>query len=211
MSMLSWNSSSVFEPISWQADVRARLEERHLIAWSSSAETRTRFAASLGRYLSTQPATQICPLHGRAIRGIDDLCDQLERLIPVERLARTIDGPHGVASLLRSREGADTLRSRILLWHDADVVLRRDRSLFGALCEVLSGVSAELEMSEGGSLLEQRCVYVGSEALAEEARRADSVMTTWSPEGGSIPFWALVSGLDRPPMVLCSIDRLTRD
>lgn len=206
MSMLSWKPSSAFEPISWQAEARARLEERHLIAWSRDAATRARFAGVMGSYLAAQPSTRVCELDGSAMRSVDGVFEQFKRLVPVRSLSRTIDGPSGLASLLREPSG--TARSRVFLWRDADALLARDRSLFGAMCEVLSGVSAEIEMGDEPGGFDQRVVYVGSEALAEEARRVDSVMTSWAPEGGTIPFWALVSGLCRPPLALCSIDRL---
>jgi len=209
MSMMSLHNAAAFEPISWQAEVRARLDERHLIAWSRDAATRERFTSTMSTYLDAQGSTRLWMLDGAAMGSVDDLFWQFEYLSGVDRLSRTIDGPSGLAALLREPSGAAL--GRLIVWRDADRLLMRDRSLFGALCEVFSGVSAELEMGDEPGGFDQRVIYVGSEALAEEARRVDSVMTSWAPEGGAIPFWALVSGLSRPPMALCSIDRLIDD
>lgn len=211
MSAVSGVSGFVFEPVSWHAEVRARLEDRHLVACSDDTALRMRFAVGMQRYLAMQPLTSVCVLHGRAISTIDDLCDQLERMIPVTKLARTIDGPHGVASLLRSRTsmmGHGMERARVFVWHDADLLVRRDRALFNDVVEVLSGVSAELEYSDEGSVLVQRGVYVGGSKLEEEARRSDSRLNSWSDDGSGIPFWGLVSGLNAPRTALCRVDHL---
>lgn len=214
MSAVTGISGYVFEPVSWHAEVRARLEDRHLVAWSDDQALRMRFAVGLQRYLATQPLTGVCVLHGRAISTIGDLCDQLERLIPASRLARTIDGPHGVASLLRSRTslmGHGMERARIFVWHDADLLVRRDRALFNDVVEVIAGVSAELEYSDEGSVLVQRGVYVGGSRLEEEARRTDSRLNSWTSDGSGIPFWGLVSGLNAPRTALCRVDHLLED
>lgn len=211
MSAVTGLSGYVFEPVSWHAEVRARLENRHIVAWSDDHALRMRFAVGLQRYLATQPLTSVCVLHGRSITTIDDLCDQLERLIPVSRLARTIDGPHGIASLLRSRSsmvGHGMERSRIFVWHDADLLVRRDRALFNDVVEVIAGVSAELEYSDEGSVLVQRGVYVGGSQLEAEARRGDTRLNSWSQDGSGIPFWGLVSGLTSPRTALCRVDQL---
>lgn len=212
MSIVAGIRDSIFEPISWQAEVLARLEERHIVAWGSDAHARTRFAASLQQYLSTQPSMSVCVIHGQVLRSIDDLCDQLERLVPVSKLSRSVDGPWGIASLLRQRcvvPGVGGARSRVFVWNDADMLLRRDPVLFNAVAEAISGVSAELEFDPDDSGLWQRCVYVGSSTLAHEARREGSAFSSWQRhEGERIAFWELVSGLATPPVALCSVDRL---
>ena len=174
MSVLPGHCGFVFEPISWPPEVLARLEDRHLVAWGDDLGVRTRFAAQFQQYLSGMADTQVCVLHGRSICSIDDLCSQLECLLPVDKLNRTIDGPWGVSSMLRSRcatPGHRVVRMRVFVWHDADLLVRRDRSLFQAVVEAMAGVSAELEYADDGAVLVQRCVYVGSSALEREARR----------------------------------------
>lgn len=214
MSAAASHFGSVFEPISWQAEVRARLEDRHLVAFGDDSSARARFAATMSRYLSTQPGVEVCAVHARSVSTIDDLCDQLERLVPVERLSRSIDGRDGVAALLRE-PGVDGVGreagTRVFIIHDADVLMRRDRTLFDAFAEVLFGVSAELELKHEGAALLQRGVFVGSRVLADEASGDGSVFKSWlADDSGSVPFWAIVSGVSSPPVALCSIDRLVQ-
>jgi len=215
MSAVPGHHGFVFEPITWQPEVLARLEDRHLVAWGDDVAVRTRFAASFQQYLSSLPDTQICVIHGRSISSIEDVCCQLECLIPVDKLSRSVDGPWGVSSILRSRcvvPGRRSERMRVFVWHDADLLVRRDRALFQDIVEVMAGVSAEMEYADDGAVLVQRCVYVGSSALEREARRVDSRLNSWSPvTDGEIPFWGLVSGQASPRTTLCAIDRLLAD
>lgn len=215
MSAVPGQQGFVFEPITWQPEVLARLEDRHLVAWGDDVNVRTRFAACFQQYLSTMADTQVCVLHGRAISSINDLCEQLERLIPVERLSRSVDGPHGISSLLRQRSGVPGRRRermRVFVWHDADLLARRDRALFQDMVEVMAGVSAEMEYADDGAVLVQRCVYVGSGEIEREARRVDSRLNSWGTgTGGEMPFWELVSGQASPRTTLCAIDRLLAD
>lgn len=215
MSAVPGQHGFVFEPISWQPEVLARLEDRHLVAWGDDVGVRTRFAACFQQYLSGMSDTQVCVIHGRAVHTLDDLCDQLERLIPVDKLSRSVDGPWGISSLLRQRQavpGRRRERMRVFVWHDADLMVRRDRDLFQAVAEVMAGVSAEMEYADDGAVLVQRCVYVGSSVLEREARRLDSRLNSWGPGGvGEIPFWELVSGQASPRTTLCAIERLLAD
>lgn len=203
-------SGFAFEPCTWQPEVCRKLESHHLVAWSRDVRSRTRFAASLQSYLMTQAATEVCVLHGRAILDLDGFCAQLERQIVVDELARTIDGPRGVVNALRERSGVPgrpAPRQRVLVWHDADVLCRARPGLFGDLVEAIAGVSGELEFAGDEGVFIQRAVLLGSERLRDAAREAGSACRAWREEGG-VAFWGLVTGLDRPPVSVCSIDGL---
>lgn len=211
MSIHFGTSGFVFEPCTWQPEVLAKLETHHLAACSTGLGLRTRFGASLQQFLAGQPGTQVCVLHGRSILDLEGFCAQIERLIPTDWLARTVDGSHGVASILRSRSDMGSrapVRQRYFLWHDADVLLRRDPRLFGQLAEVIAGVSAELEFAGDAQLVIQRCVYIGGDRLADEVRDPASMLNRWADDGPGVPFWSLVTGEDHPSTALCSIDAL---
>ena len=200
-----------FEQSTWQPEVLAKLESHHIAAWSGDTAVRSRFGASLQQFLVAQAGTEVCVLHGRSILDLEGLCSQLERLIPVETLARSVDGAKGLASLLRTRGGGHAripTRQRIFLWHDADVLIRHDPVLFGQVAEVIAGVSAELEFVGDGSLMIQRCVYIGGSRLEAVARDAESMLNRWADDGSGVPFWSLVTGEDTPTTSLCSIDSL---
>ena len=211
MSIHFGTSRFVFERGTWQPEVLAKLESHHIAAWSGDTGARSRFGASLQQFLVSQAGTEVCVLHGRSILDLEGLCAQLERLIPVDRLARTVDGPNGLASILRSRtigQGRVPMRQRFFLWHDADVLIRHNPTLFGEVAEVFAGVSAEMEYAGDGALMIQRCVYMGGHRLAEVARDPDSMFNRWADDGPGVPFWSLVSGEECPMTTLCSIDSL---
>lgn len=211
MSIHFGTTGFVFERSTWQPEVLAKLDSHHIAAWSGDVASRTRFGASLQQFLVAQPGTEVCVLHGRSILDLEGLCSQLERLIPVEKLARTVDGPKGLASILRTRAAIHSrtpIRQRYFLWHDADVLIRHDPALFGDIAEVIAGVSAELEYAGDSALLIQRCVYIGGQRLADDARDPDSMLNRWADDGPGVPFWSLVTGEESPMTALCSIESL---
>jgi hypothetical protein len=214
MSIHFGSSRFVFAPIQWEPELLTKLESHHVVAWSGDSSKRTRFGVQMKQFLDAQGGTEVLVLHGRGILDIEGFCSQLERLIPAERLARTVDGAHGVASILRHDGGGmigSPVRQRFFVWHDADVLLRSDPELFGQVAEVLAGVSAELEFGSDRGMLLQRCIYIGGRALAEYAREPMSRFQAWEEDGPGVPFWSLVSGVDRPATTLCSIDALLKD
>jgi len=211
MSIHFGTSRFVFERGTWQPEVLAKLESHHIAACSGDTSARSRFGASLQQFLVAQAGTEVCVLHGRSILDLEGLCAQLERLIPVERLARTVDGPHGLASLLRHRSSNHSrvpTRQRYFLWHDADVLIRHNPQLFGEVAEVFAGVSAEMEYAGDEALMIQRSVYMGGNRLANVARDPESLLNRWADDGPGVPFWSLVSGEECPMTTLCSIDSL---
>jgi len=212
MSIHFGSSRFVFAPITWEPEVLSKLDTHHIVGWSPNSATRTRFGARMKQFLDAQPGSEVLVLHGRGIHGLEDFCSQLERLIPTEQLARSVDGASGIASILRHVGGAlgAPLRQRFFLWHDADVLMRQDPRLFDQLVEVIAGVSAELEFGRESGLL-QRCMYLGGRSLAEYARDPKSRFHRWEEDGPGVPFWSLVSGEDQPSTALCSIDTLMRD
>ncbi len=211
---LSLSSSGLtFEPCTWQPQVLQKLESHHLVVWSPETRARTHLAASLQAYLSTQPATEVCVLHGRAIFDLEGLCAQLEGQIIVDGIARTIDGSGGLVSALRSRvsvPGRALTRQRVILWHDADVFLRARPTLFSRVAEAIFGVSGEFEFAGEAGLFLQRCVFLGSGSLEQAARAPGSAFRAWHDADGS-GFWSLVTGLGQPPVSVCSVERLLGD
>lgn len=206
------SSRFVFAPITWEPEVLSKLDTHHLVAWSPATTQRTRFGTRMKQFLDAQTGSEVLVLHGRGIHDLEGFCAQLERLIPADHLARTVDGASGVAAILRLSgcAFASPIRQRYILWHDADVLMRQDPFLFDELVEVIAGVSAELEFGrEGGPL--QRCLYLGGRALAERARDPQSRFHRWEEDGPGVPFWSLVSGEERPCTALCSIDTLLRE
>ncbi len=211
MSIHFGTSGFVFERGTWQPEVLAKLESHHIAAWAGDSASRTRFGASLQRFLVAQSGTEVCVLHGRNILDLEGLCSQLERLFPVDQLARSVDGANGLASILRNRGVGHQrvpMRQRFFLWHDADVLIRHNPELFNQVAEVIAGVSAEMEFAGDGGLMIQRCIYMGGQRLADMARNPESNLNRWSDDGPGIPFWALVSGEEYPTTTLCSIDSL---
>ena len=200
-----------FVPLDWQPETLQLLDEHHLVAWSHASRTRTAFAAGLSQFLASQRDLSVCVLHGRSITNLDGLCQQLERQIPGPPLDRRIGGSSGVIELLRSREhrpGRPSPRQRIILWSDADVLLRADHELFGRVVDALTGVAAELEYASDDQLLIQRTVFVGAPALDLYAEDPSGQFRGWRSLGDDEAFWTVVSGLDCPPMMRVHIDSI---
>ena len=106
--------------------------------------------------------------------------------------------------------GRALARQRIILWHDADVLLRAKPVLFAKVAEAIFGVSGELEFSGEGGVFVQRCVFLGSESLKDAATAPASAFRRWHDADGS-GFWPLVTGLKQPPVSVCSVERLLGD
>ena len=112
-------------------------------------------------------------------------------------------------SLLRSTADiAGAPKHRYFVWTDADVLLRRDEDLFSHLVNALLGVAAEQEHITRDSLVLQREVFIGSEALAAYADKPDGQFHRWLDEEGS-PFWEVASVLDGPPVLTYRIEGAT--
>jgi len=189
----------------------ARLDNTHLATWSPHALMRTRFAASLQQFLGAQPDTEVCNFYGRYVTDLEGFCHQLERMLPAPPLRRQIDGPRGVTESLRSRDsfrGRSVARQRFYVWHDADHLIEADRSLFGALVDALMGVAAEAEYVSDDLLLIQRCVFIGGSALQAYADDAKGQFRSWRPDEFGAPFWAVVTGLEAPPVQVAEIASL---
>ncbi len=203
--------TSRFVALDWQPEALQLLDEHHLVAWSHSSRIRTAFAAGLSQFLATQRDLSVCVLHGRSITNLDALCQQLERQIPGPPLDRRIGGSSGVIELLRSRDhrpGRPAPRQRVILWTDADILLRSDHELFGRVVDAFTGVAAEMEYASDDQLLLQRTVFVGAPSLDLYADDANGQFRGWRRVDEGEAFWSVVSGIDRPPMMRVHIDSL---
>ena len=213
MSVLSRQFESSFGAAAWQPEVTALLDEHHLVAWSESPRRRLTFAATLARFLEGLHDAEVVSLYGRHITDIESLCYQMERAIPGAPLERRVDGPLGVASLLRSREcfpGRPASKFRYMMWHDADFLVREDHGLFGQAADAIAGVSAELEYVCDDALLIQRSIYVGGPLLAVYAENPRGQFQTWREDEHGEPFWKMVTGVERPPIRVVHIDKVLR-
>lgn len=211
MSAIFRPSDTPFGLAGWQADAAQLLDEHHMSAWSESPSRRVRFAVSLGQFLQAQRDTEVCTLYGRHIVDLDSFCYQLERAIPGPSLECRIDGPHGVTALLRTREsfpGRPATKHRYYVWHDADILLRRDRSLFGRLVDAIAGVASESEYASDDMLLLHRAVFIGGASLDEYATDLKGQFQAWFDDGLGDPFWKVVTDIERPPFTRFNVDQL---
>jgi hypothetical protein len=214
MTALTRQIDAPFAAINWQPNVVQLLDEQHLIAISESPRMRMHFAVSLGQFLQGIRDAEVCTLYGRFITDVESFCYQLERAIPAALVDRRVDGPRGLTSLLRSRRivrGRPSSKFRYYLWHDADVLLSENETLFGRIVDAISGVAAEAEYASDDLLLIHRAVYVGSPLLAAYADRSESQFQAWAADNEyDDPFWQVVTGLERPPFSRFLIDELSR-
>jgi len=213
MSALSRQTDVSLLVADWQANVTQLLDESHLVAWSEVPARRTQFAVSLGQFLGAQRDTEVCVFYGKYITDLDSFCYQLERAIPGPALDRRIDGPRGAVSLLRSRAsscGRPESKFRFYIWHDADVLLRKDHGLFGQIVDAIAGVAAEAEYVSDDLLLIHRGVFVGSSILDVYADDPRGQFRNWLPDPGGEPFWQVVTGIKKPPYHKYHIDVLCR-
>lgn len=187
------------------------LDEEHLVAWSDLPRQRLAFAASLARFLESMRDTEVCVFYGRFISDLESFCHQLERAIPGEPLERRIDGRHGVTALLRTRQelpGCRPTRLRYIIWHDADMLVRRDHMLFGRLVDAMIGVAAEHEYASDDLLLIQRTIFIGGPVLNAYADDPRGQFNSWYEDGLGEPFWEVVTGVESPPTRRLRIDSI---
>jgi hypothetical protein len=193
------------------------LDEQHLVATSDHPRRQAQFAGELGQFMQSLRDVQLCPLYGRFITDMESFCHQLERALPGPALERRIEGPRGITNLLRSREAGPRRRTpkfRYYLWHDADVLIEHDESLFGRLVDTIAGVGAESEFVSDDLLLIHRLVAVGGTPLSLYAQRESGQCRSWHDDGlgcgglGGEPFWEVVTGLERPAFQTLAIDSL---
>ncbi|TVQ63983.1 MAG: hypothetical protein EA378_00390 [Phycisphaerales bacterium] len=211
MGALTRQTGAPFTAVNWQPDVTQLLDEHHLVAYSGVAQRRLHFAASLGQFLESQQHVEVCSFYGRHITDLESFCYQLERAVPGSPLERTLEGPTGVVSLLRQRQTVGMrppARYRYYIWHDADVLVRHEASLFGELIDAMMGVAAESEYASNDLLLIHRCVFVGGPVLDAYADNPRGQFHRWLPDGHREPFWQAVTGLERPPVLRFQIDLL---
>jgi hypothetical protein len=208
--VLAHRSESPFLQDNWQAEALTWTEQAHLVAWSAAAARRIGFATEMGQFIQAQGQMEVLPLQGRYIDSIETFCQQLERSIPGPPLARRVDGPRSITNLLRSRDAMHRgmpAHHRYILWHDADVLLRRDPGLLSALLDAMMGVAAEAEYVTDDLLLLTRVILVGGPHLADYAEDDRGSLRGWLPGRGE-PFWSIVTGLHCPPVRVVSIDEV---
>jgi hypothetical protein len=214
MTAITRQSEAPFTIVNWQPDVVQLLDEQHLIAVSESPRRRMHFAVGLGQFLQGIRDAEVCTLYGRFITDVDSFCYQLERAIAGPAVERRIDGPRGLTSLLRSRRivrGRPPTKLRFYIWHDADVLLSEDESLFARIVDAVSGVAAESEYASEDVLLIHRAVYVGSPILSAYADSVEGQFQSWASDSEyDDPFWKVVTGLERPPFARFPIDGLSK-
>ena len=211
MSALSRQPEMPLLVTDWQADVTQLLDEHHLVAWSDVSSRRTQFAVSLGSFLGGLRDTEVCVFYGRFITDLDSFYYQLEHSLPGPPLERRIDGPAGIASLLRSRSsfrGRPETKSRFYIWHDADVLLKSNHVLFGQLVDAFAGVAAEAEYVSDDLLLLHRSVFVGGSILDVYAEDPKSQFQRWLTDQHGEPFWQVVTGIEAPPFMRYRVDLL---
>jgi hypothetical protein len=211
MGALTRHPGSSFRVPEWQAEVTQLLDEHHLVAWSPLAARRVHFAASLAQFLGGLREAEVVTFFGRFITDLESFCYQAERALVGPTLERRIDGPGGLATLLRFRQefrGRPASKYRYYIWHDADTLLKSDRKLFGRIVETIAGVGAESEYASDDVLLIHRAVFVGGPALDVYAEDQTGQFQHWSIDEHPEPFWQVVTGVERPPMLRYQVDQL---
>jgi hypothetical protein len=203
------------EAQTWPDDIVQVLDDHHLVVCAAAPAAADRFADALTRRLRQLAETQVIEIDGTQAGDITSFCRQIERQVVPRAQRRSL--PHGkswwrdiasLISLLRNTAAiAGAPKHRYIVWKDADVVLARDESLFGHLVNALLGVAAEQEHITPESLVLQRVVFIGSEALAAYADKPEGQFRRWLDEEGS-PFWEVASVLDGPPVVTYRLEGL---
>jgi hypothetical protein len=213
MGALTRQIGSVARLGTWQAEVASLVDEHHLVAWSAAPRHRVQFTSSLVQFLGGIHDAEVCPLYGQSIRDLESFCSQLERVLPGPDLARRLDGPGGVTSLMRHRDhikGRRAAKYRYYVWSDADVLLREDQSLFSRLVDILAGVSAESEYASDDLLLIHRAILVGGPILDVYGEDERGQFHRWYPDAEGEPFWELVAGVKQPRYLRFQIDQLNQ-
>lgn len=211
MGALTRQHETAFRSADWQPDVTQLLDEHHMAAWTDDPRVRVLFSTRLGHFLETQRDTEVVTFYGRFITDLESFCYQLESALPGQPLARRIHGNGGIVTLLRQRETFQFRappKFRYYVWHDCDVLIKRDPVLFGRLADALMGVAAENEYASDDALMVQRVVFMGGRVLREYAMDGRGQLRSWYDDGHPDPFWRVVTGIDAPAVQTYQIDKL---
>jgi hypothetical protein len=137
----------------WPDDVVQILDDHHLVVCANDAAAADRFAQTLARRLKQLAETQVIEINGSSATDITSFCRQIEKqMLPRHRRSQLPQSGAwwrdiaSVISLLRDEAGLGGWpKHRYFIWNHADVLLKRDESLFGHLVNALLGVAAEQE------------------------------------------------------------------
>lgn len=203
---------SVQEMLDLVSQAEEMLEEHHVVACSRNMGVRERFVMELVRHLHVMQDAQVIVLSGSSMYDLDGFCRQLDRALPAsngDRLRRTIDGKGGVCERLKDRPSiaSSHIKYRYYIWRDADALYKHNKTLFAKLVDAVAGVAAAEEYASEDLLLLHRMVLVGGSALHLCYDDARGPLRTWLPEQGhgSKPLWAVVTGIEKPPMKLLEL------
>lgn len=174
----------------WYAQAEAMLDEHHIVATSDDESTRIQFGSYLAIQAEQMVNVEVCPIYGRYVTDIEALTYMMSRAFPVrDAVEPSVDGVIECARHARS-----ATRRRYIVWHDAEVLAEADSDLFWQVADALMGVAAEQEYASEDLLVITRCLFISTPELAEHP-----AFGQWWKDGGSEPFWQVISGLDRPP------------
>ena len=185
----------------WRLDAAQLLEEHHLVAWSPIRAQRESFGRELALHLGRMDDTQVCIINGAAVTDIESLAGALGDELGVGRISPCLAGPSGLLDCLRRRPSSHerpALKRRFYVWLEADTLLRRDHRLFGRIVDAFAGIAAESEYTTEDVLLLHRIIFVGSSVLDVYAEDPSGQFRRWWSESGEIPFWNIVTGVERP-------------
>ncbi|MEP0263073.1 hypothetical protein [Dokdonia sp.] len=89
------------------------------------------FGTNIIQELAKKGSTEICPFYGEHIKSIDDYCYQLSRSIPWGfEMGRNNNAIYDVLLNFETEP-----KNRIFIWHDCQILLKKDRNLFKNIFE----------------------------------------------------------------------------
>jgi hypothetical protein len=196
------------ETETWPDEVVQLLDDHHLVVCANDPDAAARFGDTLERRLRQLAETEVVVIDGSRATDVTSFCKQIERqIVPRAQRREMVQSRswwRDIASVIHLlRNAADVAgapKHRYFIWRQADVLLLEDAALFSRLVNALLGAAAEQEHITPQSLVLQRVVFLGSDALADYAEKPDGQFHRWLDEDGS-PCWEVASVLEGPPVL----------
>jgi hypothetical protein len=189
------------------------LDDHHVVVLCDHIGLRRQVGKTLRQRLGAISETRVIELEGAAATDLVSLYYQFERQVGSSPKGNTQHSLNhwwrdlqSIVELLRHATPPREIKREYFIWHDADVLLEHDLSLFGSLVNSMLCIAAEREHVSLDRLVLQRVVFLGGAKLGAYAEDPNGQLSRWLEDQEGSPFWEVMSVIDRPPVITFRVE-----